>query len=244
MKLKKGFTLIELHVVRKRGFTLIELLVVIAIIGILAAVILTALNSVRQKAKIATGKASTASAGRALAVCINGGGSVTTPIIGNDICSNPAIGSKWPSFGSSGWNWIPVVSGAGDNTKVTATCPYTACGGTENQLATIKTTGVTFTTTAADTGIFHITVNCVGISCPDNTTTVTVMSDGGGVIVGSGSAPMANNTGTVDIGDIPSDNDWYIYPFYNGGVVHHTPGAGPVSVINAGITNVTVLITN
>ncbi len=50
MRFKRAFTLIELPVVRKRAFTLIELLVVIAIIGILATVVILNVSKARAKA--------------------------------------------------------------------------------------------------------------------------------------------------------------------------------------------------
>jgi prepilin-type N-terminal cleavage/methylation domain-containing protein len=48
---KKAFTLIELPVVRKRAFTLIELLVVVAIIGILATVVVINLSGAQSKSR-------------------------------------------------------------------------------------------------------------------------------------------------------------------------------------------------
>jgi len=56
-KTKKGFTLIELPVVRKRGFTLIELLVVIFIIGLLATLIIVNVNAARGRARDSKRKA-------------------------------------------------------------------------------------------------------------------------------------------------------------------------------------------
>ena len=50
--MRKGFTLIELPVVRKRGFTLIELLVVISIIALLLALLLPALGKARYSAQL------------------------------------------------------------------------------------------------------------------------------------------------------------------------------------------------
>lgn len=50
----------------RRGFTLIELLIVIAIIGILSAVVLTSLNSSRNKASDATKITGTKEAARAM----------------------------------------------------------------------------------------------------------------------------------------------------------------------------------
>jgi len=64
-QLKKGFTLIELLTAkqqggRNKGFTLIELLIVMAILGVLAVVVLVAINPVQQLARTRdTGRIST-----------------------------------------------------------------------------------------------------------------------------------------------------------------------------------------
>ena len=50
---KHGFTLVELPVVRKRAFTLVELLVVIAIIGILATVVMMNVTGAQSKSRYA-----------------------------------------------------------------------------------------------------------------------------------------------------------------------------------------------
>lgn len=200
-KNQRGFTLIELPVVRKRGFTLIELLVVIAIIGILSAMVLIALGDARQKAKVASGKASIASVAAAMAVCVNDGGTIDAPnnvppgIGGNTICQagKGDPNAKYPDIRKSGWTWTGVSPNTGEQAAVTANCPATACGG--DIVATAKVSGATFATGTPSA------LTCTVVPVPGST-----LPSGGDTTLSvtgcNGTAPYTytwNKTGSVEL---------------------------------------------
>jgi len=80
----------------KSGFTLIELLIVVAIIGILAAVILVSVNQSRKNARVNGAKTSLKTALPIIIACLDSGGTANVPNAsgGNQICSTVA-GSNW-----------------------------------------------------------------------------------------------------------------------------------------------------
>ena len=87
-----------------------------------------------------------------MAICLQGGGTINTnTTAGEFICSTGSgTDPKWPDISKSGWSW-GTVTVAGNDSSVTATCPFATCGGTQDQLATVKMNGATFGTTAGNT---------------------------------------------------------------------------------------------
>lgn len=152
---KRGFTLIKLPVARKRGFTLIELLVVIAIIGILATIIIIALSGARPKAKKAAVISNMNQTLRIAAICVTDGGNYgvvranITPVVGSAMCvganaGSDAIGVNWLTLTDAVDGYTYTMSNAVNGTKITG-MTVTPAVGSNNPLVNCPLTGGTVT---------------------------------------------------------------------------------------------------
>ncbi len=140
-----------------KAFTLIELLIVIAVIGVLASIILVRLNSASKKAKVNTIKTSLNSVVPGAILCRNDNGDVidsgdTSAVSGSNLCSDasatPAVLPQIPACGDTAgdtaFDKINITSGDEETWQVSiSTCTrIPECAGTAN--AYCDTTGCYF----------------------------------------------------------------------------------------------------
>jgi len=126
----------------KKGFTLIELLVVIAIIGILSAVVLTALNSSRDKANKAATKSSLKSLEAAISLCCSSTGNSILAAAGGDVCST-SINSLLPTATQLKATGVTYTGGSCSTPSLTVVLTghsVSACNGSNWTVTEVATT--------------------------------------------------------------------------------------------------------
>ena len=136
----KGLGVKKLRNKNKAGFTLIELLVVIAIIGLLASVVLLALNSARAKSRDAKRLADIRQLASAYELYFNDVNSYPTVAAG----TLPAAGVGAPNIVPSYIGLIPTAPTPPDGTCTAAQNTYTTIANNQGAPNLTGTYGITF----------------------------------------------------------------------------------------------------
>lgn len=122
---------------KNKGFTLVEILVIVAIIGILVAVVLVFLTSAKRKANVASVKTSLNSVVPAAAMCRDGGGIILSGNGGANICSDTnTTNAKYPSIKVCGNNAGDTVFSVVNPGLPTWRITLTTCGFSDCNTAT------------------------------------------------------------------------------------------------------------